>query len=286
MNKIISKSGEYLIGIEEQVDCNLTAPTQFYEYAIILVHRGDGIYHADFSSFAFSGPKLLFATPMQTIFLEYKDAINFTLLRFHSDFYCIEAHRDEVACNGLLFNNIYVEPSVSLSEEQLLDFSQFFNQIISEFKNDASSEMVLKAYLQVLLAKCSSVKLKTLENVAVKTAKDDKMEQFRLLLDKHYLTLHKPNDYAELLLITSNTLSKKSIKYFGKTPSQLIQDRLVLEAKKLLHLTTLSIKEIAFQLQFNDEFYFSRFFKKCTKLSPQTFRKKGGISEIAYLSKE
>jgi AraC family transcriptional regulator, transcriptional activator of pobA len=284
MEKIISKSGEYLIGIEESTDLNLMIPTQFYEYAIILIESGKGEYHADFLTFGFLGPELLFATPMQTLFLKSQKEIKYTLLRFHSDFYCIEAHRNEVACNGLLFNNIYVEPSVSLSDEQFQDFSQLIDQIKYEIKN-ASSDMILKAYLQVLLAKCSSVKLKTLENQQIKNSKDDKMEKFRLLLDKHYLSLHKPNDYAELLSLSTNTLSKKSIKYFGKTPSQLIQDRLILEAKKLLHLTTLSIKEIAYQLQFSDEYYFSRFFKKCTQLSPQTFRTKGGISEIAYLSK-
>ncbi|MGY4384685.1 AraC family transcriptional activator of pobA [Pedobacter sp. UYP24] len=286
MKNIVSKAGEFLIGIEEDVDSNLTIPVQFYEYAIILIHSGEGSYHADFSTYEFTGPKLLFATPMQTIFLKSEKEIKYTLLRFHSDFYCIEAHRDEVACNGLLFNNIYVEPSVALSQEQFQEFLQLINQIKYEFKNDASSEIVLKAYLQVFLAKCSSIKLKTLESLVVNTTKDAHMEQFRMLLDKNFLTLHKPNDYAELLSITSNTLSKKVLKYFGKTPSQLIQDRLVVEAKKLLHLTTLSIKEIAFRLQFNDEYYFSRFFKKCTKLSPQTFRKKGGISELAYLSKE
>ena len=285
MEKIVSKAGDYLIGIEESEVFNLTTPTQFSEYSILFIQSGEGIYHADFSSFEFSGSQLLFATPMQTIYLNYHEEIKYTLLRFHSDFYCIEAHRDEVACNGLLFNNIYVQPSVILSQEQLLDFSQLINQIKYEFKNAESNEIVLKAYLQVLLAKCSSIKLKTVEKENINNTKDDKMNQFKELLDKHYLTLHKPNDYAELLLISPNTLTKKSIKYFGKTPSQLIQDRLILEAKKLLHLTTLSIKEIAYQLQFNDEYYFSRFFKKCTKLSPQTFRNKGGISEIAYLSK-
>jgi AraC family transcriptional activator of pobA len=285
MEKIISKTGEYLIGIDEHIAFNLTTPTQFYEYAIILIESGEGIYHADFTSFKFCGPKLLFATPMQTIFLKHQKEVKYTLLRFHSDFYCIEAHREEVACNGLLFNNIYIEPSVSLTKEQYIEFYQLIDQIKNEFKDEAFSEMILKAYLQVLLAKCSSIKLKTLENVDINSTKDDKMEQFKVLLDKHYLSLHKPNDYAELLKISPNGLSKKAIKYFGKTPSQLIQDRLILEAKKLLHLTTLSIKEIAYQLQFSDEYYFSRFFKKCTKLSPQTFRNKGGISEVAYLSK-
>jgi AraC-like DNA-binding protein len=60
----------------------------------------------------------------------------------------------------------------------------------------------------------------------------------------------------------------------------------MLEAKKRLHLTRQSIKEIAYALKFQDEFYFSRVFKKLTKVSPQTFRDKTGISIVADLSKQ
>lgn len=285
MNSIFGEKGECLIGIEKSENYSLDLPIQLSEYTLILIHSGEGIYHADFASFQFSGPIILFSTPLQTIFIEQQKNLEYTLLKFHGDFYCIEIHREEVACNGLLFNNIYLEPSVILSQQQHDDFHQLLNRLEEELTGSDSSEMVLKSYLQVVLAKCSTFKLKSLEKEAVIISKDEKMEQFRLLLDEKYLTLHKPNDYAALLAISPNTLTKKTIKYFGKTPSQLIQDRLILEAKKMLHLTTLSIKEIAYQLQFNDEYYFSRFFKKYTQISPQAFRNKGGISQIAYLSK-
>jgi len=62
--------------------------------------------------------------------------------------------------------------------------------------------------------------------------------------------------------ISPNTLSKKLKLEFGKPPSQLIQERVILEAKKLIHLTRKSIKEIASELNFEDEFYFSKYFKK------------------------
>lgn len=285
MKEMISTSGDYLIGIEHSETSPLTTPVRFSEYMVLLIHHGEGIYHADFSSFKFSGPVLLFATPMQTVFLEYKGIAKHTLLKFHTDFYCIETHREEVACNGLLFNNIYIEPSVSLSDKDLTAFNQLIGQMEEEFNSPGTSEMVLRAYLQLLLAKCSTIKLRSLESEDLNRPKDEKMEQFRLLLDEHYLSLHKPSDYAALLSIPPNTLSKKSVRYFGKTPSQLIQDRLILEAKKMLHLTTYSIKEIAYQLQFSDEFYFSRFFKKYTQESPQVFRNKTAISEVADLSK-
>ena len=70
-------------------------------------------------------------------------------------------------------------------------------------------------------------------------------------------------------------------KIFGKTPSKIIQERLVLEAKKLLHLSYKSIKEIASELNFEDEFYFSRYFKKEVGLSPKKFRDEVGISVVA-----
>jgi len=285
MKNILNENFEHLICIEKSQNYSLETPIQLAQYSIIIIHKGEGIYHADFASFNFSGPTILFSTPLQTIFVEQLKNIEYTIILFHGDFYCIEAHREEVACNGLLFNNIYLEPSIIISEQQHNDFCKLIQNFEEELSNPDSSEMILKSYLQVILAKCSTTKLKTIANDTVIVSKDEKMEQFRILLDEKYLTLHKPNEYAEILSISPNTLTKKSIKYFGKTPTQLIQDRLILEAKKLLHLTTFSIKEIAYQLQFNDEYYFSRFFKKYTQISPQTFRNKGGIAKIAYLSK-
>lgn len=284
MKQIVSEKGHYLIGLEQDENRFLSDPVQFPEYVVLLIHQGKGTYHADFSSFGFSGPILLFATPLQTISLKYEEPVAYTLLRFHTDFYCIETHRDEVACNGLLFNNIYLEPSIPLDQTEHRAFRQLIGQMQEEFDRTDGSEMVLRAYLQLVLAKCSTIKLRSLDDPKLNLPKDGKMEKFRLLLDEHFLTLHKPNDYAALLFLSPNALSKKAVRYFGKTPSQLIQERLLLEAKKMLHLTSYSIKEIAYRLQFSDEYYFSRFFKKHTQVSPQLFRNKGGRSELADLS--
>lgn len=210
--------------------------------------------------------------------------ITLTTLQFHGDFYCIEFHRNEVACNGLLFNNIYLEPSVKLTDEQHTFYTQITANIAEELLQREPSEIVLRALLQLFLAKSSSIKMNSSDKLELK--KDEKMDDFRILLEENFLTLHKPGDYASLLSITPNSLTKQCNNRFGKTPTQLIQERLILEAKKHLHLTRLSIKEIAFALKFQDEYYFSRVFKKMTKMSPQMFRKTTGISIVADLSKE
>lgn len=279
MKAVSSSSGEYLFKLSTSTENALSEPIQFREYTVLFIPAGEGVYHADFSTFAFKGPVLLFSTPYQVLQLQQETPFERSTLQFHGDFYCIEYHRVEVACNGLLFNNIYLQPCVKLSASE----ADSFQQLLAQMSGDESSEIVLRAYLQLFLAKSSSIKIKSME-VAELNGKDELMEKFRELLDQNYLTLHKPNDYAKLLAMSPNNFTKRCKRYFKKSPSQLIQERLILQAKKLLHLTRKGIKEIAYELNFEDEFYFSRVFKKFTKVSPQTFRQETGISIVADLS--
>ena len=282
MNKVFSDTENVLLGLDHPEDNTLASPAQFAEYTVILITEGEGIFHADFASFPFTSPVILFSTPQQSIYIKETKPVKYVMLQFHSDFYCIEYHRNEVACNGLLFNNIYIEPSLKLSQGELDSYLQLIRQINDEFKQPDPSDIVLRAYLQLFLAKSSSIKIKSIEKQ--KVFKDEKMDLFKQLLEENFLTLHKPSEYASLLAMTPNNFTKQCTRRFNKTPSQLIQERLILEAKKQLHLTRLSIKEIAFALKFQDEYYFSRVFKKMTKISPQTFRNTTGISIVADLS--
>jgi AraC family transcriptional activator of pobA len=285
LKEIRSASGEFLLGLRNAGEDFLCLPAQFSEYTVYFIPAGKGIFHADFGTFPFSGPVLLFSTPLQVIYIEECQQVQCTMLQFHSDFYCIEYHRVEVACNGLLFNNIYLDPIVVLTDREAKVFELLLGEISDEFESPAPSEIVLRAFLQVFLAKSSSIKIKAINDKVDKMEKDDLMERFRQLLDVHYLDLHKPSDYANLLAMSPDNFSKRCTRFFKKTASQLIQERLILEAKKQLHLTRQSIKEIAYNLHFQDEFYFSRVFKKFTKVSPQAFRDKTGISIVADLSK-
>jgi AraC family transcriptional activator of pobA len=285
LNDIRDKSGEFLLGLKEPQDDFLCKPAQFSEYTVYFIPQGQGTFHADFGAFPFVGPVLLFSTPLQVIYIDDCRINKSNIIQFHSDFYCIEYHREEVACNGLLFNNIYLDPVVILTEREAGIFDLLLGQINDEFMQPAPSDIVLRAFLQLFLAKASTIKMSAISSNEDKPEKDDLMERFRQLLNEHFLDLHKPSDYASLLAISPDTLTRRCSKYFHKSPSQLIQERLILEAKKQLHLTRQSIKEIAYNLKFQDEFYFSRVFKKFTKVSPQTFRDKTGISIVADLYK-
>lgn len=281
--KSISRDGEFSLGLLLVDENTLSTPVKFPLYTVVLIEKGSGVFKADFGSFSFKAPAILFSTPMQTLQLDGKFQ-SMAVLQFHGDYYCIEYHKKEVACNGVLFNNIYTEPLIALLPDEADFFKRILRDLDTELSDQNPADAVITAYLQLFLAKATSIKNKSANSRFDGSKNDEKMEMFRQLVDEHYLNIKKPAQYADLLHLSPDTLAKRCKQYFRKTPSQLIQERIILEAKKRLHLSRTSIKEIAHALKFEDEHYFSRFFKKITKVSPQTFRLKTGISIVADLS--
>lgn len=251
----------------------------------IFLFNGNGKIIVDFIEYNFTGKTVFFTSPFQNIQILSETEIEIEVLNFHGDFYCIEFHKKEVACNGLLFNNIYLFPHFSLTEEVYQEISDYFSKIQDVNHNEDFSGSVLQSYLQLILAISSREKNKLLPDKEI--IKDDfnELKLFQNLVEEHFIVEKSLSFYADLLHVTSNTLSKKIKSKFNKTPSQIIQERVILEAKKQIHLTRKSIKEIAMELNFNDEFHFSKYFKKYVGISPTQFRKETGISIVADLYK-
>jgi len=251
----------------------------------IFLFNGNGKIVVDFIEYNFTGKTVFFTSPFQNIKILSETEIEIEVLNFHGDFYCIEFHKKEVACNGLLFNNIYLFPHFSLTEEVYQEISHYFSKIKEVNYDEDFSGSVLQSYLQLILAISSREKNKLLPDKEI--IKDDfnELKLFQNLVEEHFIVEKSLSFYADLLHVTSNTLSKKIKSKFNKTPSQIIQERVILEAKKQIHLTRKSIKEIAVELNFNDEFHFSKYFKKYVGISPTQFRKETGISIVADLYK-
>lgn len=251
----------------------------------IFLFQGNGKIMVDFVEYEFSGRTVFFTSPFQNIQIVSKDIFDIQMLSFHGDFYCIEYHKKEVACNGLLFNNIYLFPHFSLDETTFNEISEYFLKIGNTNPNEDFAVAVLRSYLQLILAICSQVKSTFLPEKELIQKDFSGLKDFQNLVEQHFLTEKSPAFYADLLHLTPNSLSKKIKAEFNKTPSQIIQERVILEAKKQIHLTRKSMKEIAAELNFEDEFYFSKYFKKRTGISPTQFREETGISIVADLYK-
>lgn len=253
--------------------------SSFYQ---ILLFRGTGTFLVDFTKFDFSGNTILFLSPYQHFQWNNELKTHIDSLEFHGDFYCIEYHKKEVACNGLLFNNIYLFPHISIDDDSYNLIASFFLKIKDEKSSgNEFSTAILKAYLQLILALCSKEKNILMANGFIEDSELHDLIHFQDLLELHFLKERSAAFYASKCCLSIGAFGKKIKRKFGKTPTQLIQDRVILEAKKMLHLTTKSIKEIASELNFEDEFYFSRYFKKSVGLSPMRYRENVGISIVA-----
>lgn len=254
-------------------------------YSVVL-WKGSGVFSVDAINYSYSGYNILFLSPYQKLKLASESEENIDVLFFHGDYYCIEYHKEEVACNGLLFNNIYLNPGVELAEENYHYILELFNHIQKEeSEKHPFSESIIKTYIQLILAIGSKQK-SSMGNSVISNEKlpNKNAAEFQKLLESHFKNEKELSFYSDKLNITNNTLSKAVKKEFAKTPTQLINERIILESKKLLHLTYRSVKEIASELGFEDEFYFSRYFKKSVGCSPRNYREKVGISVVAKMS--
>jgi AraC family transcriptional regulator, transcriptional activator of pobA len=98
------------------------------------------------------------------------------------------------------------------------------------------------------------------------------VQGLRNAIEDNFRMLHSASDYAEMLNLSPSALARITKAHFNKTLSDLITERIVVEAKRELYLTNKTIKEIAYELGYEDEYYFSRFFKTKTDISPQYYR--------------
>lgn len=263
-------------------DLAITLTSEQYQ---VLLFKGRGILTVDFIDYEFDGKIILFTSPFQHFNIKTDKSFKIKKINFHGDFYCIEYHKKEVACNGLLFNNIYSHPFISVNQEDFDELSNLITKLASEIdKNSPYSDPILKAYLQLILAIGSKIKSYELEYTNSRPQTHPTIEKFKNLLEENFIQQRSSSFYAMELALSSSVFTKRCKLYYGKTPSHLIQERVILEAKKLIHLTHKSFKEIASLLNFEDEHYFSRYFKKNTGITPTSFREKVGVSMVADLS--
>lgn len=255
---------------------------RFNYYSLILLQKGEAKLKADFSEYIITGNTLLSFYPYQPFMLAEANDVFGIVINFHPDFFCIHKHQKEVACNGVLFNNIYQAPFVTLSEEEVKNILSIIEKMKFEMQSKTIAQYeLLVSYLKILLISASRIKIE--QSSELQKNMDNSEEPFILQklkdsIESHYKTKHTASDYSELLNVSSNTLTKISKIHFNKTLTNLISERIVIEAKRELYLTSKPIKQIAFELGFKDEYYFSRFFKANAEISPKYYRDTVGFA--------
>ncbi len=250
-----------------------TALTSIAGHIKILFIPRKATIQVDFQEFTMDTDALLFINP-QTI-IKPCETVNGQLIYFNRDFYCIEIHDQEVACDGILYSNVFEIPFIKLDEIQSGNIQSIIQEIKTEMTNDDSStEEMLRILLKVIILKSTRI-WKQQHQLSENSQHTDVqfLRKFSKLVEQNFRTHHAVADYAEMLFITPKNLSKKISLISKKTPNDIIKERIILESKRLLAHTKMTVKEIAFTLNYEDDAYFIRFFIKQAGLSPLSFRK-------------
>ncbi|EKB03340.1 transcriptional regulator, AraC family [Myroides odoratimimus] len=206
------------------------------------------------------------------------------LIYFHADFYCVEIHDQELACDGILYSNVLTTPYVYLKQEQNEVLCNHILEIEREKDlADSWSEEKIRILIKYIIIEATRTWVKRENNnTGVLSEHQEFSRKFSQLVDRNYMNLHKVGDYAALLNVTTNVLNKRITKGCGISPSCVIVNRLILQAKRLLAYTDLSVKEIAFSLGYEDVSYFNRYFKIQTSYTPLAFRRNQELSKRPY----
>lgn len=245
-------------------------------YSLIWIKKGNGIVKADFSEYSFSENSLFAFSPYQPFMFNTEIPVEGIAINFHPDFFCIHKHHQEVSCNGVLFNNIYNPPFVQIDSATESTFEMVIDNIKNEMQNIAIAQYeLLVSYLKIFLITASRLKSKDQKNINEGLTENKEpfiLQNLKTFIESNFKTKHSASDYAELLNISPKSLAKITKSHFNKTLTDLISERIIIEAKRELYLTNKSVKTIAYELGYEDEHYFSRFFKNNADVSPQMYR--------------
>lgn len=204
------------------------------------------------------------------------DLISARMVRFNQSFYCIINHDNEVGSKGLLFFGASGVPVVTVDESIVKDFEISWEIFKAEMaQNDILQKDMLQSMLKRMLILSVRILRKSNNLHKLENSQADIIREFNYLVEGHFSQHHDVAFYASKLNKSPKTLSNLFSIVSQRPPLNIIHDRIMVHAKRQINYTNLSIKEIAYQLGYEDIQTFSRFFKNKEGISPNQYREKG-----------
>lgn len=243
-------------------------------YHMVLFTKGSGSHSVDFEQFTVRPGSIYFMRPGQVHSWHFAGRPDGYIVNFSAHLFDQVLKEQQYPEQFSFFRGVAAESVLSLPASLYKDSVHLLEQLLSESAMPGNTAMICALLMNLFIR---------IERE--QTARSNKaaangqlvLQQFRKLLEVHYTEKRLPRDYAAMLYITPNHLNAVCKDLMGKPAGTLIRDRVLLEAKRLLVNADLQITEIAWQLHFEDNSYFSRFFKKYTGQSPEAFRKRHSI---------
>lgn len=201
------------------------------------------------------------------------DSVRF--IRWNQSFFCPINNDNEVGSKGLLFFGATSVPIVKLIENELKNLENYWETFSNEMSSkDSLQKDMLQSILKQILIFCVRSLKKSGNYEHLETSQVDIIREFNFLVEGHFSKHHDVAFYASKLNKSPKTLSNLFAMVSNRPPISIIHDRIMLHARRQINYTNLSIKEIAYDLGYEDIQTFSRFFKNKEGISPIQYRER------------
>lgn len=243
-------------------------------FEVLYLKKGSGFHVIDGNNYEIKPPCVFFMSRGQAHKLELSQDIEGYLFIFTADFYLLNRADQNRLIEFPFFYTIHQDnPPLQLENESDIRFLEdLFRKGIDEISRpEGYSVEMLRSILDLILTTCAA-RYQAPENLMNKGKGQILVKRFFHFLEENHHKNLSLNEYARMIGVTANHLTQTIKQLTGKTSSEIIKDKQLLEIKRLLVHTSLSVSEIAAQLNFDDQSYFTKFFKRETGYTPMQFR--------------
>lgn len=259
---------------DEEIEHNLIPHLHDF-YSIFWIESGEAIHATEFVEYSLKADTILFVPPGLKHRMYIDKSVGGTYILFNEEFIQYNRTNHVPLKEYRLFNNSDFKSLITVGPEKHEKLNNITGLIFEELKNtdDYSQDIVLNLLHLFLL---ESRRIFDQQNQAPKeeseTTPDTTIIKFKQLIEENFAKEKNVSLYAEMLNMNPSCLNELTKRTTGITAGELIRNRVIDETKKLLYSSSMSGKEIAYELGFDDPAYFSRFFKKYTGTTLKEFR--------------
>lgn len=252
---------------------NLVFPHRHKFYHFVFFTSGSGSHSIDFSTYEIVQGQIYFMSPGQVHTWEFNEDADGYIVNFERDFFQSFLLKPDYLESFSFFtgadhaNVKNLPPDIKTEVEQIC--KRLYAQVNNPTDHNADFQKVLLLSLLMLVEEHTPV----VQSPAFQTHNMVVLRNFQNLVEEHYLLKRLPKEYAEMLHLTPNHLNAICKELIGTQAGEVIRERILLEAKRLLVSGEVNISQIANELNFNDNSYFTKFFKKYSGLTPEQFKK-------------
>ena len=243
-------------------------------YTVLWSHNHGGRHIVDYREYDMNPNDVFFVSPGQVHQVRHTPDADATVILFTCDFLEQNSISAEFIENLNLFSDVASTPPIHLNETSAGKMMSYVDQVRQVFTRDEPfKDDLIGAYLKLFLIECNAFAHAPVTD-DTQTLQSGRMilKRFKEILDGRFAEWKKVGDYATALSITPDYLNEVVKTTVGKTAKEIIQQRVILEAKRLGLHTDLTTKEIAYRIGFDDPSHFSKFFRNVEGSSFTDFR--------------